>query len=147
VSSENNGAAENWVIVLLGARTLLGKLTERTSDLSFAQELSPVYQIEMRSIPQQQIDPVTRQPTVVMMRARNISLVAEMDGFDSLALPEHGIVVKPLSELAPAIQAEMMQAVKNIDAAVAANKRKLAIDEQAATASKGMSFGGGARRE
>jgi hypothetical protein len=145
--TENNGAGNNWVIVLLGARTLLGKLTERTSDLSFAQELSPAYQIEMRAFPQQQIDPITKQPTVVMMRARNISLVSEMDGFDSLVLPEQGLVVKSLSELTPAIQAEMMQAVQNIESAIAAAQRKLKIDEEAANASKSLSFGGGARKE
>ena len=85
----NNGASgntpmpldESWVLALLGSRTLLGKLTERATDLSFVKELAPVYQIEVRPQPQQSIDPVSKQPVMVVTRPRFIMGVCEMDGW------------------------------------------------------------------
>jgi hypothetical protein len=172
MTTENNGGPSNatlgddWVIVLLGGRTLLGKLdvsplppcqhTPRCNVFSngrpecvgpAAQKLEPAYQIEMRPQPQQSIDPATKQPVMIMGRARNIMPVAELEGFTSLELPNHGVVIKPLSELHPAVQTEMRQAVVNIEAAIAANERKRKINAEAAAAEKLTNFGGGARKD
>lgn len=146
--TENNGSAklgDDWVIVLLGARTLLGQ-KNRTREGFPTRELSPVYQLEVRAQPQQGIDPNTRQPVMVMTRARFVSPVSEIDGWDSLELPDAGIVVKSLNEFPPAFQNEMAQGVANYENAKSAAKRKLLIEEQAASAAK-TSFGGGARKE
>ena len=158
--TENNGGPSNatlgddWVIVLLGGRTLLGKLITTVKRDPYAAQatrgpnlLSPAYQIEMRPQPQQSIDPATKQPVMIMGRARNIMPVAELEGFVSLELPDHGVVIKPLSELHPAVQTEMRQAVVNIEAAIAANERKRKINAEAAAAEKLTNFGGGARKD
>ena len=153
--TENNGASgnspmpldESWVLALLGSRTLLGKLTERATDLSFVKELAPVYQIEVRPQPQQSIDPVSKQPVMVVTRPRFIMGVCEMDGWNSLELPDAGIVLKPVVELSTAHQAELAQLVANYEAARAANLRKQKIDEQAAAMARTQNFGGGARKD
>jgi hypothetical protein len=158
MTTENNGGPssatldDSWVIVLLGARTLLGKLLggdiSDPGDVRFNKlRLEPAYQIEMRPQPQQSIDPATKQPVMIMGRARNIMPVAELEGFTSLELPDHGVVIKPLSELHPAVQTEMRQAVVNIEAAIAANERKRKINAEAAAAEKLTNFGGGARKD
>lgn len=129
----------DWHIVLLGNRTLLGKLNE----LLF---LEPAYQIEMRPTPVQGIDPTTKQQVMGMVRQRYIMAVAEMTGWGSVALPE-GCVLKPVVELSPALQKELAMLVKNYEAAVVAQQRKILIDQQAAEAARTSSFGGGARKE
>jgi hypothetical protein len=131
----------DWYIVLLGNRTLLGKITAHES-----LTLSPAYQIETRPTPAQGIDPTTKQPTMGMVRQRYIMAVAEMTGWGSVALPQ-GCVLKLVVELSPALQKEMAALVRNYEAAVAAQQRKIQIDQQAAEAMKASSFGGGARKE
>jgi hypothetical protein len=131
----------DWYIVLLGNRTLLGKITARES-----LTLSPAYQIEMRPTPVQGIDSTTKQPTIGMVHQRCIMAVAEMVGWGSVALPQ-GCVLKPVAELSPALQKEMAMLVRNYEAAVAAQQRKIQIDQQASEAMKASSFGGGARKE
>jgi hypothetical protein len=132
----------DWYIVLLGGRTLLGKLREFAPPV----RLEPVYQIEMRPTPVQGIDPTTKQPTMGMVRQRYIMAVAEMTGWSSVALPQ-GCVLQPVVELSPALQKEMAMLVRNYEAAVTAQQRKIQIDQQAAEAMKASSFGGGARKE
>lgn len=156
--TENNGAGSidnsqllgpDWVLALLGARTLLGKKVMSptrmvdTGDF-WTGELKPVYQLEVRAQPQQGIDPKTKQPVMEMTRPRFISAVCEMDGFDSVELPDAGVIVKPVSELPLAYQKECAQLVANYENARSAAQRKQRIDEEAA---KAMSFGGGARRD
>jgi hypothetical protein len=132
----------DWYIVLLGNRTLLGKLHEFAPPV----RLEPAYQIEMRPTPVQGIDPTTKQPTMGMVHQRCIMAVAEMVGWGSVALPQ-GCVLKPVVELSPALQKEMAMLVRNYEAAVAAQQRKIQIDQQASEAMKASSFGGGARKE
>lgn len=151
--TDNNGAGSidnsgpqllgpDWVLALLGARTLLGKRNVRSGDLT--EHLTPVYQLDVRAQPQQAIDPKTKQPVMVMTRPRFISAVCEMDGFDSVELPDAGCVVKPLSELPLGMQKQCAQLVADYENARSAVQRKQRIDEEAA---KAMSFGGGARRD
>jgi hypothetical protein len=137
----------DWYIVLLGGRTLLGRILRPVSAISSAQtfHLEPAYQIEVRPTPVQGIDPTTKQPTMGMTRQRYIMAVAEMAGWGSVALPQ-GCVLKPVVELSPALQKEMAMLVQNYEAAMTAQQRKIQIDQQAAEA-KASSFGGGARKE
>jgi hypothetical protein len=135
----------DWYIVLLGDRTLLGKILPPESSVHTF-HLAPAYQIEMRPTPVQGIDPTTKQPTMGMVRQRYIMAVAEMTGWGSVALPQ-GCILKPVVELSPALQKEMAMLVRNYEAAVAAQQRKIQIDQQASEAMKASSFGGGARKE
>ena len=150
MTTENNGASgnspalldESWVLALLGSRTLLGKLEVSGS----FRELSPVYQIEVRPQPQQVTGP-DGKPAVIMQRPRFIMGVCEMDGFDSVELPEAGIILKPVADLPLPQQNELAHLVANYERARAEGRRKQLIDEQAAAAMRSQSFGGGARKE
>lgn len=147
---ESTGLGPDWVIVLLGNRTLLGKCEfyiDAFSRERIPHSLNPVYQIEMRDVVQQRMDPQTKQPVMVQGRQRNIFPPSELDGFTSLVLPEHGIVVKPLSELSADTQAEMFRGVTNLEKVIADNARKKKIAAEADAASKLTSFGGGARKD
>lgn len=145
---------ESWVLALLGSRTLLGKLKPTVRRNPYEPKatpgpnlLDPVYQIEVRPQPQQSIDPVSKQPVMVVTRPRFIMGVCEMDGWDSLELPDAGIILKPVVELSTAHQAELAQLVANYEAARAANLRKQKIDEQATAMARTQNFGGGARKD
>lgn len=157
MTTENNGASgnspmpldESWVLALLGSRTLLGKKVMKADGVTaphWRPELSPVYQIEVRPQPQQVTGP-DGKPAVIVQRPRFIMGVCEMDGFDSLELPEAGIILKPVVDLPLPQQNELAQLVANYERARTEGRRKQLIDAQAAAAMKSQSFGGGARKE
>jgi hypothetical protein len=126
-----------WAVVLLGSRTLLGKLHGAL--------LSPGYQLEMRATPVQVNTP--EGPKMGMTRSRYIAGIGDFDGFAPVIIPLGSVIVKEVTELPASAQEELRQLVSNYETAVAANRRKARIATEAEAMSKMPSFGGGARKE
>jgi hypothetical protein len=135
----------DWVVVLLGNRNLIGKY--KFDEQTRVAILNPVYQIEMVTAPETVIDPVTKRTNVVMKKGRNITALAEIDGFTSCVLPGEGYIKKYVNGLSEEGQTEMHYLVVNYERVVAETQRQRKIAKDATEASRIQSFGGGARKE
>jgi hypothetical protein len=134
----NQEPQSTWVLVLLGNRTLIGKTTDFVI-------LDPCFQLESQQIQVQKgIDP-NGKPIIVTGQQRRIMAVSEIESFTSVAIPL-GSCIKPVAQLSPDDQKNIMGLVKAILDNREAAARKAKVDAEAA-ALAGASFGGGARKE
>jgi hypothetical protein len=135
---------KNWVVVLFGGRTLLGVPDRPKEALSgLFLHLEPVYQLEVRAVPIQGVDPQTKQPVMGMSRQRFIMSVGELE-IASVEVPIQTSIIKPISEMSANAQKELTTLVINYEEAMKKNRRQAQINAQLAE-SQSQSFGGGAR--
>ena len=131
---------DRWRLLLVGARTLLGRL----DDNAFC--LNPVYQIEKRPTPVQGVDPNTGKHVQGMQMRWTIMAVAELDGITSVEVPTGAILI-PVSTMLDSEQKLLGALVEAFEKNKLENARKTKVDAEAAVLARGGSFGGGARSD